>query len=236
MFQRELPNKRRERRLGCLRTTSEWDTELLLQARIWYLRKEWVKRRSFYLRSKHSEQRKCSGGFQGKDLSCTQDKVRWPFSSRRGKRGFLTPQKGLLCSVGRSLAPGPSLKDQLCWTIDFTAIVWEPRFPPFRTYSRTSSPAAVGHSLTISFLSAVPLLVVLSLHLCCWATPCAVPAQLRHGRDQGAGLPKVFLGVFQPAQIPKYLGWQNAGATQEHVKPQKLHLSWGTVTCYDIPI
>lgn len=68
--QRALPNRGRKRHLGCPWTTSRWDVELLLQTKIWHLRREWVKRWSVYLCPKHSEQRKCSGVFQGKDPPC----------------------------------------------------------------------------------------------------------------------------------------------------------------------
>lgn len=95
-----------------------------------------------------------------------------------GKRAFLTPQKGLLCSVGRSLAPDSVLEDQLCWTIDFTVMAQELHFPPLQTHSRTSSTAAVGHSLMISSLLAAPVSIVLTL--LCISVPELLPALCQH--------------------------------------------------------
>lgn len=79
-------------------------------------------------------------------------------------------------------------------------------------YSRTSSPAAVGHSLTISFLSAVPVLIVLTLLYI--SAPEILPALCQHSYLHSYVMEEIkelvllrfFLGVFQPDQIPKYLG------------------------------
>lgn len=126
------------------------------------------------------------------------------------KRGFLTAPKDLLCPVGRSLAPGPSLKDQLCCTINFTVIMSEPQFPPHQTSSTRSSPDSFSVSSTC-INSSYP-----AVHLCSWATPCPAPAQLlmqKGSRDWSMwDLSWVFL---QPAQIPNYLGWHNAEGIQK---------------------
>lgn len=162
IFQREFPNKRRERHLGCPWITSEQDIELLLQTRIWYLRKEWVKCISFYLRSKHSEQRKCSGSVQGKDPSCLLLRIKsdGPFPVW-GERVLLTPQKGLVfCGKKPGTRPQPQ-RPTLLNNWFYSEHVRTAFFSPSAIQQNEYS--SCRRARPDDFLSAVPVSIVLTL-------------------------------------------------------------------------
>lgn len=136
-----------------------------------------------------------------------------------GKRAFLIPQKGLLCSVGRSLAPDSGLKDQLCWTIDFTVIAQEQQNEQYSCHrAQPDDFFFVGSTSINSSYSAV--------HLCSWATPCTVLAQLfvqlSNGRDQRTGPPRSFPRCFSQIKFPNIL----VDTMQEEQKSMGNHRSW----------
>lgn len=146
-----------------------------------------MKCQSFYLCPKHSEQRKHSGVFQGKDPPCLVLRVKSGGPFPVWGKGDFSHLEGVSCVLREEAwHQAPASKTSSAERSILQCSCKHHVFLHLQTHGRTSSPAATGHSLLIYFSSAVSVSIVLTLlHI---SAPELLPVLGQHGSLSGSGM------------------------------------------------